>query len=241
MFVMSIDKHQIRIRALELIQADGHRVGTRLAQAMGLSRQVANGYLQVLLRDGLVEAEGTTRARVYRLKWLVDIDRRYPREGLQEDLVWRELHRAEHGRVARQREQHLVLLIYRDDQQRHRSLGCGRGAGRDPAGCSPHGSRGFRQGRGDLRQDPRALGLHDPRESILELAKGKLTTDPEHHSGEGIFFTSPRSLIRSKIESHHLPFVTITAATIRSFKWVKTLRERGCRMHLANDSPPRFT
>ena len=35
-----------------------------------------------------------------------------------------------------------------------------------------------------------ALGLDDPRHAILELAKGKLTTDPERHTGEGIFFTS---------------------------------------------------
>lgn len=34
------------------------------------------------------------------------------------------------------------------------------------------------------------LNLADPRYSILELAKGKLTSDPSRHSGEGIFFTS---------------------------------------------------
>lgn len=34
------------------------------------------------------------------------------------------------------------------------------------------------------------LGLPHPRLSILELSKGKLTTDPERHTGEGIFFTS---------------------------------------------------
>jgi hypothetical protein len=36
----------------------------------------------------------------------------------------------------------------------------------------------------------RALRLPDPRLALLELAKGKLTTDPRHHSGEGIFFAS---------------------------------------------------
>ena len=36
----------------------------------------------------------------------------------------------------------------------------------------------------------RAFDLPDPRLDILELAKGKLTTDPERHTGEGIFFTS---------------------------------------------------
>jgi len=37
------------------------------------------------------------------------------------------------------------------------------------------------------------MNLADPRHSVLELAKGKFTTDPDRHSGEGIFFTS-RSL-----------------------------------------------
>jgi hypothetical protein len=32
--------------------------------------------------------------------------------------------------------------------------------------------------------------LEDERRAIFELSKGKLTTDPKNHSGEGIFFTS---------------------------------------------------
>ena len=32
--------------------------------------------------------------------------------------------------------------------------------------------------------------LDDPRHALLELTKGKLTTDPARHTGEGIFFTS---------------------------------------------------
>src|SRR5215510_11461051 len=36
----------------------------------------------------------------------------------------------------------------------------------------------------------REFGLHNERDAVLELAKGKLTTDPVNHSGEGIFFTS---------------------------------------------------
>src|SRR5262249_9549655 len=35
-----------------------------------------------------------------------------------------------------------------------------------------------------------ALNLLDERHSVLELAKGKFTTDPKNHSGEGVFFTS---------------------------------------------------
>ncbi|MHB8254030.1 MAG: STAS-like domain-containing protein [Acidiferrobacter sp.] len=35
-----------------------------------------------------------------------------------------------------------------------------------------------------------ALGLLDERHAVLELSMGKLTTDPNHRSGEGIFFCS---------------------------------------------------
>ena len=66
-------------------------IRTGEVQTAGLSRQVANGYLAGLVRDGLVEAAGTTRARTYRLKTLAEADRSYPREGLDEDRVWREL------------------------------------------------------------------------------------------------------------------------------------------------------
>jgi anti-sigma regulatory factor (Ser/Thr protein kinase) len=35
-----------------------------------------------------------------------------------------------------------------------------------------------------------AFNLEDETQAILELSKGKLTTDPDRHSGQGIFFTS---------------------------------------------------
>lgn len=50
------------------------------------------------------------------------------------------------------------------------------------------------------------LGLEHPKQSILELAKGKFTSDPENHSGEGIFFTS-RVFDTFLIFSHKLSFV----------------------------------
>jgi hypothetical protein len=35
-----------------------------------------------------------------------------------------------------------------------------------------------------------ALDLPDQRDAVLQLSKGRFTTDPTRHSGEGIFFTS---------------------------------------------------
>lgn len=34
------------------------------------------------------------------------------------------------------------------------------------------------------------MNLDDERHAVLELAKGKFTTDPDNHTGEGIFFSS---------------------------------------------------
>ena len=45
-------------------------------------------------------------------------------------------------------------------------------------------------GVGIFRKIARELELLDEREAIIELSKGKLTTDSSRHSGEGIFFTS---------------------------------------------------
>ena len=45
-------------------------------------------------------------------------------------------------------------------------------------------------GEGIFSRINRLCNLTDERQAILELSKGKLTTDPDNHSGEGVFFTS---------------------------------------------------
>ena len=233
---MSIDKERVRRRALELILADGHRVGTRLAEAAGLSRQAANGYLQSLLREGLIDAEGTTRARFYSLKPLAEVERRYPRAGLQEDLVWRE---SIAPVMARLPENVRHVWYYACTEMINNAI--------DHSGASEV-QVGVRQdalstevlvsdeGEGIFVKIQRALGLHDPRESILELAKGKLTTAPENHTGEGIFFTS-RALDSFEIESHHLRFIHGHRGDDAIVQQALDTPGTRVRMRLANDSP----
>jgi anti-sigma regulatory factor (Ser/Thr protein kinase) len=60
-------------------------------------------------------------------------------------------------------------------------------------------------GVGIFRKITKALDLPDERLALLELSKGKLTTDPSRHSGEGIFFTS-RMFDRFLIDSGALRF-----------------------------------
>lgn len=60
-------------------------------------------------------------------------------------------------------------------------------------------------GIGIFKKISDALQLADRRQAIFELAKGKLTTDPSKHSGEGIFFTS-RMFDSFSIEANGLDF-----------------------------------
>ena len=60
-------------------------------------------------------------------------------------------------------------------------------------------------GVGIFKKIKEALDLSDERQSLLELSKGKLTTDPANHTGEGIFFSS-RACDRFAIFSNGLIF-----------------------------------
>ena len=235
---MKFDKEAIQHRALELVAAGGHRVGSQLATEFGISRQVANGYLQALVRDGLIAAEGSTQARTYTLTTLAEVAHAFPREGLEEDVVWRR-HLA--SQLADLPENARDIWHYAFTEMINNAI--------DHSG-SPDVRVGLRRnalfvdgwveddGEGIFVKIQRALNLYDPREAILELAKGKLTTAPARHSGEGIFFTS-RMMDGFDIQSGRLHFR-------HSERSVDTLAEAddvpGTRvsMRLGNNSPRRM-
>jgi len=60
-------------------------------------------------------------------------------------------------------------------------------------------------GEGIFKRIKRLCDLVDERQAIIELSKGKLTTDPKNHTGQGIFFTS-RIFDVFQIESKDLEF-----------------------------------
>jgi hypothetical protein len=67
------------------------------------------------------------------------------------------------------------------------------------------------------------LALEEPNHAILELLKGKLTSDPQQHSGDGIFFTS-----------RIFDTFTVTSGNL-AFSWLKN----SSRFEFANrDSGP---
>ncbi len=180
----------LRRTILDAIARDGANVAARLAARHGVSRQSASAWLAKLKREGVVTSSGVGRGVLYRLAVLADVRQVYERDGLTEDRVWREQiapNLADLPPNVRDTWQYAVTEMVNNAIDHSGSEQVAVGMVRDALNTSVYVAD---EGEGIFLKIQRAMNLYDPREAILELAKGKLTTDPENHTGEGIFFSS---------------------------------------------------
>jgi anti-sigma regulatory factor (Ser/Thr protein kinase) len=181
------------IRRFILDNVESHPADiTRLTlERFGVSRQAVSQHLRQLVSQGLLGQEGNTRSRRYWLSRLVDWTERYPiTTGLGEDQPWRE-------RVAPSLEDlgsnALAIWHYGFTEMFNNAIDHSEGTW---IGVSLEKTATTTEmivrddGVGIFKKIQSALGLLDERHSLLELSKGKFTTDPAHHTGEGVFFTS---------------------------------------------------
>jgi anti-sigma regulatory factor (Ser/Thr protein kinase) len=92
-------------------------------------------------------------------------------------------------------------------------------------------------GIGIFQKISNRLHLTDPRQSLLELGKGKFTTDPQRHTGEGVFFTS-RAFDRFSLRSSDLLFTR----SALSEDWLVEIEEKtytGTRVAFSLLLPPK--
>lgn len=185
-----VDKDELRKTAVRLIQADGRRVAPRLVEKFGISRQAANNHLRALLDAGLVAAEGKTQGRVYRLVATHAEMKEYRREGLRDDVPWLELFAPVVGALpanVRDIWQYGITEMVNNAVEHSEAKTVFVRV--EQNALSTEGWVAD-DGVGIFDKIQRGLGLFDPQEALLELAKGKVTTAPAGHTGEGIFFTS---------------------------------------------------
>ncbi len=182
-----------KIRAFLLANVADHPkdVVSFTASQFDISRPAVLRHMHQLIQDGQVGVEGRTRDRAYRL--LPIVDKIFPYTvwpGLQEDIVWRDdvrpllanlpenvVHICEYG----------LTEMFQNVVDHSEAISASVGLTYTLASVRLVVSD---NGVGIFNKIQRALNLPDPRDSILELAKGKVTTDPNHHTGEGVFFTS---------------------------------------------------
>ena len=182
---------KIRRYILENVERHSEDISRLTSDRFVITRQAVNKHLKRLREEGVLVEKGNTRNRSYRLarefEWGQDY-RNTPE--LEEDLVWqKDISRI----IGSQPENVLDIWQYGLTEMLNNA--------RDHSGSeqitilmrkTPVNTEMaiIDDGVGIFRKIQRAMDLLDERHAIFELAKGKLTTDPRRHTGEGIFFTS---------------------------------------------------
>lgn len=185
------DAENIRQFLIEHLQAHPSDVVRLAAEKFGITRQAIHKHLKKMIGDGLVTVTGQTRNKRYELTSLTNWSKTYqPADGFAEDTVWREdiapflrglvenVFRIWHYGFTEM----LNNVIDHSDAE-FVTITLDRTAAATTITI-------YDNGVGIFRKIQKALNLADERHAVLELAKGKFTTDPANHSGEGIFFSS---------------------------------------------------
>ncbi|MBU0476636.1 DUF4325 domain-containing protein [Patescibacteria group bacterium] len=188
-----MDKNYANIKDFILKQAESHPtdIVPIVAKEFGFSRQRAHTYVSREVKNGNIIKTGRTRWTRYFLvggRHINFVSKIKP--GLAEDKVWSKYIRP-------------MVLRFPNNIQRI----CAYGFTEIFNNAIDH-SEGttiytdveiddvslnikiMDNGIGIFQKIKKALHLESIRESILHLSKGKFTTDPSKHTGEGIFFTS---------------------------------------------------
>lgn len=160
------------------------------ARKFSISRQTVNRLLTEMVSEGVATASGNTRARRYELVILDSVTGAFPLSGLEESELWRH-------HVARlfthQKSTAMSLANFAFTEIVNNAID--HSEGQMVSIMATRTVRAVRisvadDGVGVFKKIQDAFGLDEPSHAILELAKGKLTTDPARHSGMGIFFSS---------------------------------------------------
>jgi anti-sigma regulatory factor (Ser/Thr protein kinase)/biotin operon repressor len=213
--------------ALRIVGETGAVTTGALARRLGISRQAAHRHLRALVSKGWLVREGAGRGARYRLRSSEGVATPTPlsvaaeapaaaatilREqvrGLEEHRVWEALRR----RLAPLAEGAEPVLHYAVTELVNNVIDHS-GSRELEVRAQISGSRlaveVIDEGAGLFEHVRRARGLASELEALQDLSKGKLTTWPERHTGEGLFFCS-RAAERFEAESGSLVWLVDNA------------------------------
>ncbi len=190
---MAATRHSPEVREFILRNVENHPadIGTLTGEKFGLSRTTVSNYMRRIEGEGLIRGEGKTKGRRYKLEILSGESFTI---ALSRDLAEDEIFRVRVLPLMLNVKQNIVDICQYGFTEMFNNA-C------DHSGSS-NGLVSYEQtyttikmivsdgGVGIFEKIQQAFNLADPRSALLELSKGKLTSDKTRHSGEGIFFTS---------------------------------------------------
>jgi anti-sigma regulatory factor (Ser/Thr protein kinase) len=180
---------EVRDFIVRHVEAHPAYIARVTADEFKLEPQSVRKHLRELSFQNILVADGKTRDRIYRLE-TTDWAKTYPiTTGLGEDAAWNDAAPVV-GRLPEN-----VLTIWNTGFTEMFNNAIDHSTGTEIAveirKSAINTEMEIRDdGVGIFKKIQAAAYLPDERQAILELSKGKFTTDRTKHSGEGIFFTS---------------------------------------------------
>lgn len=174
----------------ELLRGRESLTSGDVAREAGVTRQAAHYHLKRMVEAGELESVGAGRGSRYinRTLWWARLET----SGLEEDVVWR--------RVTEETPTLMVMspnarsvANYAFTEMLNNAIDHSASPVVDVSVSRPDHLFSFRiedEGIGAFERVRKTKDLEDHVAAIQEISKGKLTTAPEGHSGQGIFFTS---------------------------------------------------
>lgn len=181
----------VRRFILDHVEKHPNDIAKVTAEHFHVTRQAVNKHLQRLTGEKSLSETGKTRSRTYKLAPIEEWRHAYElTKDLAEDIVWTEDIAPVLGKMP---DNAVGIWHYGFTEMFNNAL--------DHSGGSMiyvHIKKTavstqivvYDNGVGIFKKIKAAFGLLDERHALLELHKGKLTTDPNKHTGEGIFFSS---------------------------------------------------
>lgn len=188
---MSLLKYALRNFIVDNIEDHSKDIIRLSVEKFKVSRQYVHAYINSMINEGIVRKEGKGRGTKYFLKVLIDKKFDFDTsEHREEHKLWNEYILPLIGSFPRNvidichygfcemynnvidHSESKSAFIHISITQKKITLWI------------------MDEGVGIFKKIKSVFNMEDERDAIIELSKGKLTTDPARHSGKGIFFTS---------------------------------------------------
>lgn len=189
-----------------IFQNEAQHISQSVAKNFNISRQSAQRHIKRLVDNGVLSMTGLNKGAQYKLVRIVDESKHFALlPGITEDLPWRTFVRPLLNNLP---DNIISICQYGFTEMFNNAIDHSEGSYVIVGVVrTAYNIRlmVLDNGIGIFRKITQYFNLDDELQAILELHKGKLTSDPSRHTGEGIFFTS-RMFDRFVIMSDKLSF-----------------------------------
>ena len=184
-----------------------------------VSRQTVSKYIKELLEENIIEKREKNE---YQLKFYVNELKKYSNKNLEEDIIYNEFI-SEYEKDKKENIRN--ILNYTFTEMLNNAIEHSNG-NEITIFYTENYKRIFvyieDNGIGIFRKIKEDHNLENENQAIFELQKGKLTSDAENHSGEGIFFTS-KVVDFFQIKSFDKEFYTGNAHNLYNFQKIENI------------------